>query len=119
MAEGTGAAQALEIAEPPALPSPHQQPTASLTLRSGFALEGEARGGHVGKTPLGSSNSGQVSGEAVHLFLFFPAPSLFSPFNFSFFFQTEVSETPSPVLKHLLQLSKRHPELSESGARHN
>lgn len=72
---------------PPALSPPHQQPTASLTPRSGFVLEREARGGsHRENSTWGSSTSGQVSGAAAHLFFFFPPTSLSSPFNFSISF---------------------------------
>lgn len=72
VAEGRDTAQALEITEPSALSFPHQQPTASLTLHSGFVLEREARGGsHRENSTWGSSTSGQVSGAAAHLFFFF------------------------------------------------
>lgn len=72
---------------PPALSFPHQQPTASLTLHSGFVLEREAWGGsHRENSTWGSSTSGQVSGAAAHLFFFFPPTSLSSPFNFSISF---------------------------------
>lgn len=72
---------------PPALSPPHQQPTASLTPRSGFVLEREAQGGHIGKTPLGAALlQGRFPEQQLTFFFFFPPTSLSSPFNFSISF---------------------------------
>lgn len=85
VAEGTGTA--LEITEPPALSFPHQQPTASLTLRSGFVLEGETQGSHIRKTPLGAALlQGRFPEQQFTFFFFFSPTSLSSPFNFSISF---------------------------------
>lgn len=100
VAEGRDTAQALEITEPSALSFPHQQPTASLTPHSGFVLEREAQGGHIGKTPLGAALlQGRFPEQQLTFFFFFflPLPSLLL-LTFLFLFQTEVSETPSLVL---------------------
>lgn len=72
VAEGRDTAQALEITEPSALSFPHQQPTASLTLHSGFVLEREARGDHIGKTPLGAALlQGRFPEQQLTFFFFF------------------------------------------------
>lgn len=78
--------------------SPAANCLADPALRICFG-RGDTGESHQENSTWGSSTSGQVSGAAVHLFFFFflPLPSLLL-LTFLFLFQTEVSETPSPVL---------------------